>query len=88
MNVCGTKPPPRLSSAKSAESRSTIGRERWSGFRRARLGSRAGSTAGESPLVAISPAAAATGYASSQCGDEPASAISAPADPARVATAL
>src|SRR6266849_2990867 len=48
MKVWGTKPPPKLSSAKSADSRMTIPRERWSGGSGSASSSSPRSTAGES----------------------------------------
>jgi hypothetical protein len=61
MNVCGTKPPPKLSSANSAERRATMPRERWSGGRGSSSSSWPSSTAGETRDDARSPVAAASG---------------------------
>src|SRR5919201_210499 len=70
MNVCGTKPPPKLSSAKSADSRSTIPRERWSGGSGSAWSSSPRSTAAESPAAATRAVAAAPPDPVAVAGDQ------------------
>src|ERR687887_254740 len=77
MNVCGTKPPPKLSSANSVDRRRMIPRERCRGGNASASSSSPRSTAGERLAAATSPAAAASRYASSQRGEEPKSASNA-----------
>src|SRR5207237_111569 len=71
MKVCGTKPPPKLSSANSADSRMTIPRERWSGGSGSASSSSPRSTAGVSAEAATRPAAAASGAATTQPAADP-----------------
>src|SRR5438552_2212035 len=70
MNVCGTKPPPKLSSANSAERRRTIPRERCSGGSGSASSSSPRSTAGESGAAASPAAAAARGWAGQHGGED------------------